>query len=196
MEKQISDTELVNSNMSSRTGSSTEHLKVPTRAKCKVWKYFGFVMNEAGVIVRHTYSLYTRHQLLWKHNKFKLLLGAKAPYNVPNWLSWSKHRNFIMNINYIKYRDIYHIVIIFQVIGDSSFAWWYTSLAGVHLVWRYLRDSPSRQIKATAKYTTYVTGFGETDHIVTIDISRNTDLKYRSHHGSLVLDCSHARFAV
>ena len=44
--------------------------------------------------------------------------------------------------------------------------------------------------------TTYVTGFGKTDHIVTIDISRNTDLKYRSHHGSLVLDCSHARFAV
>ena len=42
----------------------------------------------------------------------------------------------------------------------------------------------------------YVTGFGKTDHIITIDISRNTDLKYRSHHGSLVLDCSHARFAV
>ena len=41
-----------------------------------------------------------------------------------------------------------------------------------------------------------VTGFGKTDHIVTIDISRNTDLKYRSRHGSLVLDCSHARFAV
>ena len=41
-----------------------------------------------------------------------------------------------------------------------------------------------------------VTGFGKTDHIVTIDISRNTDLKHRSHHGSLVLDCSHARFAV
>ena len=42
----------------------------------------------------------------------------------------------------------------------------------------------------------YVTGFEKTDHIVTIDISRNTDLKYRSRHGSLVLDCSHARFAV
>ena len=41
-----------------------------------------------------------------------------------------------------------------------------------------------------------VTGFGKTDHIVTIDISRNTDLKHRSHHGSLVLGCSHARFAV
>ena len=36
MEKQISDTELVNSNMSSSTGSSTERLKAPTRAKCKV----------------------------------------------------------------------------------------------------------------------------------------------------------------
>ena len=43
--------------------------------------------------------------------------------------------------------------------------------------------------------TVYVTGFGKTDHIVTIDISRNTDLKYRSRHGSLVLDCSYARFA-
>ena len=31
--------------------------------------------------------------------------------------------NFIMYINYIKYRDIYRIVIFFQVIGDSSFAW-------------------------------------------------------------------------
>ena len=36
MEKQISDTESVNSSMSSNTGSSTEHLKAPTRAKCKV----------------------------------------------------------------------------------------------------------------------------------------------------------------
>ena len=42
----------------------------------------------------------------------------------------------------------------------------------------------------------FVTGFGKTDHIVTIDISRNTDLNYRSRHGSLVLHCSHARFAV
>ena len=60
---------------------------------------------------------------MWKHDNFKLLLGAKAPYNVPNRLSWSKHRNLIMYINYIKYRDIYRIVIFFQVIGDSSFAW-------------------------------------------------------------------------
>ena len=29
------------------------------------------------------------------------------------------------------------------------------SLNGVHLIWRYIRDSPNRQIKATAKYTTY-----------------------------------------
>ena len=122
MEKQISDTELVNSNTSSNTGSSTERLKAPTRVNCIVWKYFGFMTNEAGVIVRRTYSLYTRHQLLWNHDKFKLLLGAKAPYDVPNWLSWSKHRNFIMYIKYIKYHDIYCIVIIFQVIGDSSFA--------------------------------------------------------------------------
>ena len=50
--------------------------------------------------------------------------------------------------------------------------------------------------KGNDKYIKYVTGFWKTDHIVTIDISRNTDLKYRSRHGSLVLDCSHARFAV
>ena len=30
----------------------------------------------------------------------------------------------------------------------------------------------------TSRLTTNVTGFGKTDHIVTIDISRNTDLKY------------------
>ena len=29
------------------------------------------------------------------------------------------------------------------------------SLNGVHLIWRYLRDSPNFQIKATANYTTY-----------------------------------------
>ena len=31
--------------------------------------------------------------------------------------------------------------------------------------------------KSSADLATYVTGFGKTDH-VTIDISRNTDLKY------------------
>ena len=36
MEKQISDTESVNSSTNSSVGSSTECLKVPTRAKCKV----------------------------------------------------------------------------------------------------------------------------------------------------------------
>ena len=41
-----------------------------------------------------------------------------------------------------------------------------------------------------------VTGFRKTDHIVTIDIARNTDLKFLRRHGLLVLDCSHARFAV
>ena len=30
------------------------------------------------------------------------------------------------------------------------------SLNGVHLIWQYLHDSPNRQIKATAKYTTYM----------------------------------------
>ena len=40
-----------------------------------------------------------------------------------NLLSWSKHTNFIIYnyINCIKYREIYRIVIFFQVIGDSSF---------------------------------------------------------------------------
>ena len=36
MENQISDTESVNSSMSSSAGSSTECLKAPTRAKSKV----------------------------------------------------------------------------------------------------------------------------------------------------------------
>ena len=82
MEKQINDTELVNS---SRTGSSTECLKAPTRAKCKVWKYFGFVMNEAGLIVRCMYVLVnTISAFVETYDKFKLLLGAKAPYDVPN----------------------------------------------------------------------------------------------------------------
>ena len=35
-EKQISDTESVNSSTSSSAGSSTECLKVPTRVKCKI----------------------------------------------------------------------------------------------------------------------------------------------------------------
>ena len=61
MEKQISDSELVNSNTSSSMGSSTECLKAPTRVKCKVWKYFGFVTNEAVVIV-------SKMQVLCKYN--------------------------------------------------------------------------------------------------------------------------------
>ena len=56
----------------------------------------------------------------------------------------------------------------------------------------------ARHTIATGLTYAYVTGFGKTDHNVnvTIDISRKTDLKYWSHHGSLVLDCSYARFAV
>ena len=53
-----------------------------------------------------------------------------------------------------------------------------------------------RKWRVLAKQVTYVTGFRKTDHIVTIHIARNTDLKYWSRHGLLVLDCSHARFAV
>ena len=68
----------------------------------------------------------------------------------------------------------------------------------VHIYFRNIRNYHLYAYYVRILYSgqTYVTGFGKTDHIVTIDISRNTDLKYRSHHGSLVLDCSHARFAV
>ena len=31
------------------------------------------------------------------------------------------------------------------------------NLNGVHLIWQYSRNSPNRQIKATAKYTVYST---------------------------------------
>ena len=58
MENQISDTKSFNSSMSSSAGSSTGHLKAPTRAKSKVWKYFVFVTNEAGVIVSKTHVLF------------------------------------------------------------------------------------------------------------------------------------------
>ena len=78
-------------------------------------------------------------------------------------------------------------------------------LSYIHTVWRKILTGGN--IEEFDKFPTicqyfpyqnftFVTGFGKTDHIVTIDISRNTDLKYRSRHGSLVLDCSHARFAV
>ena len=50
-----SDTESTNSSTSNSTDSSTEHLKAPTGAKSKVWKYFGFAMNETGTIVNKTW---------------------------------------------------------------------------------------------------------------------------------------------
>ena len=40
-------------------------------------------MNEAGVIVRRMYSVNTTSPFV-KHDKFKLLLETKAPYDVPN----------------------------------------------------------------------------------------------------------------
>ena len=58
IENQISDTELVNSSTSSSAGNSTERLKALTRVKSKVWKYSGFVMNKAGVIVSKTHVLF------------------------------------------------------------------------------------------------------------------------------------------
>ena len=44
-------------------------------------------------------------------------------------------------------------------------------------------------------YTIIVTGFKKTDRIVTFCISRNPKLKYSRYCSSLMLDCSHARFA-
>ena len=41
-----------------------------------------------------------------------------------------------------------------------------------------------------------VTWFWKTHQIVTNEISRNTNFKYWSHHGSLMLDYSHASFTV
>ena len=58
MENQIIDAELVNSSMSNSMGSSVEHLKAPTIAKSKVWKHFGLVTNEAGVILSKTHVLF------------------------------------------------------------------------------------------------------------------------------------------
>ena len=54
MASKISDTESVSSSTSSSTGSATNRLKAPVGVKSKVWKYFGFATNEAGVIVNKT----------------------------------------------------------------------------------------------------------------------------------------------
>ena len=53
MVNRVSDTKSVTSSASSGEGA-TEHLKAPTGAKSKVWKYFGFTTNEAGTIVSKT----------------------------------------------------------------------------------------------------------------------------------------------
>ena len=42
----------------------------------------------------------------------------------------------------------------------------------------------------------YVTGFGKTIPNRTFGFSRNTDLKYFNHCGSLMLYCSHTRLTV
>ena len=54
MANEISDTESLTSSASSSAGSATERLKAPRGAKSKVWKYFGFTMNESGAIVSKT----------------------------------------------------------------------------------------------------------------------------------------------
>ena len=55
----ISDTESVSSSESSSTSSATDRLKAPAGAKSKVWKYFGFATNEAGIIVNKTWVMCT-----------------------------------------------------------------------------------------------------------------------------------------
>ena len=42
----------------------------------------------------------------------------------------------------------------------------------------------------------YVTWFWKTDLVGTFGILRNTDFKYSSHCSSLMLDCTHARYAI
>ena len=42
----------------------------------------------------------------------------------------------------------------------------------------------------------YVTWYFKADQVVTNSISSNNDFKYWSHHGFLVLDCSHVRLTV
>ena len=54
MANEISDTKSDTSSASSSAGSTTEHLKAPSGAKSKVWKYFGFTTNESGMIVSKT----------------------------------------------------------------------------------------------------------------------------------------------
>ena len=46
----------------------------------------------------------------------------------------------------------------FEYCGKKPVCMLFYNLNGMHLFWRYLRDSPSHQIKATTKYTMYVYG--------------------------------------
>ena len=53
--------------------------------------------------------------------------------------------------------------------GTKDALFWLKSAELVSALYRH---------KIKSKETRYVTGFEKTDHIVTINISRNTDLKY------------------
>ena len=83
--------------------------------------------------------------------------------------------------------------------------WFYFPMGTPHLqiisscgtIFKHVDDFIQRVFNPLSSlFRVNVIGFGKTDHIVTIDISRNTNLKHWSRHGSLVPDCSHARFAV
>ena len=51
MANKLSDAESADSIENSSAGNSTDRLRLPTGAKSKVWKYFGFATNEAGIVV-------------------------------------------------------------------------------------------------------------------------------------------------
>ena len=54
------------------------------------------------------------------------------------------------------------------------------SLNGIHLIWRYLRDSPNHQIKASTKYTMYtVVMMHVTELFVTACLVKDCNLQPR-----------------
>ena len=54
MANKSSDAESADSSENSSAGNSTDRLRPPTGAKSKVWKYFRFATNEAGIVVSKT----------------------------------------------------------------------------------------------------------------------------------------------
>ena len=129
MENQISDTESVDS---SNAGSFTKCLKVPTRSieqeqslkvvwVCDKWSRYDS-KEDACTLCKHDISFCGNMTHLERKHTTTCLIDFHGA-NI--------RRNFIIYINIvISYCDI------FQVIGDSSFTWWYTSLVCIHVfVW-------------------------------------------------------------